>query len=391
MLNNDFSPWPSYSNEEIEAVTSVLKSNKVNYWTGDQSRNFESEFSKYSQCSKAIALANGTLALDLAWKAIGLGSGDEVIVTPRTFLATVSSIILAGGRPVFADVSLDSQNVTAETVAPLINKNTRAICCVHLAGWPCDMDKLTDLARSYNISVVEDCAQAHGAKYRDRSVGGLGDIGAWSFCQDKIMTTGGEGGMVTTNSDDLWASMWSFKDHGKNWNKVYRHEHPPGFRWLHDSFGTNWRITEMQSAIGLKQIGYMPEWHKARTKNAESILNCARACSGLRVPVVPAHVTHAYYKCYVFIRNDRLKAGWSRDRVLSEINECGVPCFSGSCSEVYLESAFNNTEYAPKERLKNAKALGEESIMFLVHPTLLQSEIDKTCDVLVKTMARCTL
>ena len=386
MLNTPFSPWPSYTQEEAEAVQRVLLSNKVNYWTGQEGREFEKEFAAYIGTDYAVALANGTLALDVAFKALGIAEGDEVIVTPRTFLASVSSIINAGAIPVFADVSPDTQNITPESIKAVLSPKTRAIVCVHLAGWPCDMDGIMQLADEHDLYVIEDCAQAHGAYYKGRAVGSIGHIGAWSFCQDKIMTTGGEGGMVTTNDESLWKKMWSYKDHGKSWDSVYEKQHPPGFRWLHDSFGTNWRMTELQSALGRIQTQRMPEWHKARLANANKIWNAARQLPGLRVPDIPDYITHAAYKCYVFVDPTVLKNGWNRDRIMNEIVARGVPAFSGSCSEVYLEKAFDNTPYRPKESLPVAKELGETSLMFLVHPTLTDAEIDKTVQVLVEVM-----
>ena len=386
MLNTPFSPWPSYTQEEAEAVQRVLLSNKVNYWTGQEGREFEKEFAAYIGTDYAVALANGTLALDVAFKALGIAEGDEVIVTPRTFLASVSSIINAGAIPVFADVSPDTQNITPESIKAVLSPKTRAIVCVHLAGWPCDMDGIMQLADEHDLYVIEDCAQAHGAYYKGRAVGSIGHIGAWSFCQDKIMTTGGEGGMVTTNDETLWKKMWSYKDHGKSWDSVYEKQHPPGFRWLHDSFGTNWRMTELQSALGRIQTQRMPEWHKARLANANKIWNAARQLPGLRVPDIPDYITHAAYKCYVFVDPTVLKNGWNRDRIMNEIVARGVPAFSGSCSEVYLEKAFDNTPYRPKEPLPIAKELGETSLMFLVHPTLTDAEIDKTVQVLVEVM-----
>ncbi len=360
----------------------VLLSNKVNYWTGRECREFEKEFARFSGTEYAVAVANGTVALDLALKGLGICKGDEVIVTSRTFLASVSSIVTAGATPVFVDVDHDSQNITAETVAPLITNRTRAIIAVHLAGWPCDMDALNELAGKHEISVIEDCAQAHGATYKGRPVGSLGHVAAWSFCQDKIMTTGGEGGMVTTNDRGLWSRMWSYKDHGKSWEAVYKREHPPGFRWLHESFGTNWRMTEMQAVIGRIQLKRMAEWHSRRLANAEQIWACARTLPGLRVPEVPEDIEHGAYKCYVFVEPGQLRDGWSRDRILNEIVAAGVPCFSGSCSEVYLEKAFDNTGFRPERPLPLAHELGQTSLMFLVHPTLTQAEVDKTCQVL---------
>ena len=387
MLNTPFSPWPSFTEEEGNAVKNVLLSNKVNYWTGTECRDFEKEFAKWSESHYAIALANGTVALDLALNALEIGAGDEVIVTPRTFLASASSIVNAGAKPVFAEVDADSQNITAETIAKVITPRTKAVICVHLAGWPCDMDPIMALAEKHHFYVIEDCAQAHGAKYKGRSVGSIGHIGAWSFCQDKIMTTGGEGGIVTTNDEQLWKKMWAFKDHGKSYDAVYHKEHAPGFRWLHETFGTNWRMTEMQAVIGRIQLQRMPEWHHARLKNATQIWETARQLPALRVPELPAEITHAAYKCYCFVRPEQLKEGWSRDRIIEAMIAKGVPAFSGSCSEVYLEKAFDNTDYRPASRLPVAKELGETSLMFMVHPTLTAEEIEKTCQVLVEVMA----
>lgn len=386
MLTSPFSPWPSFSEEEANAVRDVILSNKVNYWTGQECREFEKEFAAWAGSEYAIALANGTVALDLALQALGIGAGDEVVVTPRTFLASVSSIVNAGAIPIFADVDRESQNITAETIRAVLTPRTRAIICVHLAGWPCDMDPIMALAAEHDLKVIEDCAQAHGAHYKDRPVGSIGHASAWSFCQDKIMTTGGEGGMVTTNNRALWSRMWSIKDHGKSWEAVYERQHPPGFRWLHESFGTNWRMMEVQAVIGRIQLQRIQGWHAKRLANAERIWSSAQMLSGLRVPTVPVEVTHAAYKCYVFVEPITLKSGWDRDRILNEITARGVPCFSGSCSEVYLEKAFDDSGWRPIERLPVAKELGETSLMFLVHPTLTEAEVNKTCDVLAQVI-----
>lgn len=389
MLNLPFSPWPSYTCEEADVISNVLLSNKVNYWTGTECRDFESEFATWTGSEYAVALANGTVALDLALKALGIGKGDEVVVTSRTFLASVSSIVTSGGKPIFADVDLDSQNITAESISSVLSSRTKAIICVHLAGWPCDMDSIMALAEKHGLYVIEDCAQAHGALYKGTPVGSIGHVGAWSFCQDKIMTTGGEGGMVTTNDRELWSKMWSYKDHGKSWEAVYENKHPPGFRWLHESFGTNWRMTEMQGAIGRIQLKRMQQWHQLRRENAKKILETAKGFSNsLRAPQPPESIEHAWYKAYLFVRPEGLASGWNRDRIMDEINLLGVPCFSGSCSEVYLEKAFDDTELRPKERLPVAKELGATSLMFLVHPTLTQNETNKTVDVIQQVMRK---
>ena len=390
MLNTAFSPWPSFTVEEADAARAVLLSNKVNYWTGTECRNFETEFAAWCGTAHAVALANGTLALDAALKALGIGPGDEVVVTPRTFMASISCVVTAGATPVFADVDPDSGNLTAATIAAVLTPRTRAVIVVHLAGWPCDMDPIMALADQHGLKVIEDCAQAHGARYKGRSVGCMGHVGAWSFCQDKIMTTGGEGGMVTTNDAALWRSMWSYKDHGKSYAAVYERQHPPGYRWLCDSFGTNWRMLEMQAAIGRIQLRRMHGWTAQRSAHAAALRQALLPFAGpggvLHLPMPPSHSEHACYKFYAYVRPQQLAPGWSRDRIIEAITAEGVPCYQGSCSEVYLEKAFDDTGWRPAERLPVARQLGETSLMLLVHPTLTPAEIDQTCQVLVRVL-----
>ncbi len=401
MLNSPFAPWPSFTQEEADAVSRVLLSNKVNYWTGTEGREFEKEFAAFAGTDHAIAVGNGTLALDLAFQGLSIGAHyggsaeDEVIVTSRSFMASASSIVNAGARPVFADVGLDSQNIEPDTVAPKVTKNTRAILCVHLAGWACDMDGLRDLIGTRDIKLIEDCAQAHGTLYKGRPVGGIGDVGAWSFCQDKIMTTGGEGGMVTCNDPDLWKKMWAFKDHGKSYDAVYNRQHPPGFRWVHESIGTNWRMTEMQSAIGRIQLREMPDWAAKRTEHAQILVDALAPFSAIRQPKLDRHGSagrgdcrHAWYKFYTFIRPENLREGWTRDRIVAEISVAGVPCMQGSCSEMYLEKAFDGLNVRPKGGLPNAISLGETSMMFVVHPTLTAENMAKAADVIGDVLRR---
>lgn len=386
MLDTAFSPWPCYTEEEIRAVAGVLASNRVNYWTGTQCKSFEREFASWTGAGHAIAVANGTVAIEMALRSAGIGDGDEVIVTPRSFIASASAVVNVGGIPVFADVDRDSQNLKADEVIKVVTRRTRAIVCVHLAGWPCEMDELSAIASEFGLHVVEDCAQATGARYKGRSVGTIGDIGAWSFCQDKIITTCGDGGMVTTGNRELWSRMWSYKEHGKSYDAVHHQEHAPGYRWLHTSFGTNFRMTEVQAAVGRVQVARMPEWHAARARNAARLNEASLRAPGLRVPSVPDHCEHAWYRYYAFLEPERLKAGWNRDRVIREIGAKGVPCYSGSCPEIYLEKAFDNSGFRPGKRLAVAKELGETSLMFLVHPTLKEAEIDKTCEVIGDVM-----
>ena len=378
-----FAPWPYFEADEIDAVTRVLQSGKVNYWTGEEGRRFEEEFAARAGCGYGVAVANGTVALELALHALGIGPGDEVIVPSRTFIASASCAVMRGAKPVVADVDPNSQNLTAETIRPLLTTRTKAIVAVHLAGWPCDMDPIVTLAREQGLKVIEDCAQCHGATYKGRPVGSLGDVGAFSFCQDKIMTTGGEGGMVTTNGKAVWEKAWSYKDHGKSHEAVYNREHPPGFRWLHESFGTNWRLTEFQSALGRSLLRKLPQMVEVRRRNAAILTQGFAQHDALRVPQPPSHIGHSYYKYYAFVRPEKLREGWTRDRILSAIVAEGIPCFTGSCSEIYLEKAFT-PELRPEECLTVAKELGDTSLMFLVHPTLSEKDMLDTCDAVEK-------
>jgi dTDP-4-amino-4,6-dideoxygalactose transaminase len=384
-----FSPWPFFAAEEIEATVAVLRSGKVNYWTGQEGRLFEAEFAQYVGTRHAICVANGTVALELALQALDIGPGDEVITTSRTFIASASCVVMRGARPVCVDVDRDTQNITAETIRKAITPRSKAIIAVHLAGWPCDMDPILQLAEDHGLSVIEDCAQAHGATYKGKQVGSLGHIAAFSFCQDKILTTGGEGGMLTTNDEHLWDRAWSYKDHGKSYDAVFRRQHPAGFRWLHESFGTNWRLTEMQSALGRVILRKLPDWVTSRRNHAAHLTQCFRSLPALRVTEPSAHFGHSYYKYYTFVRPERLSQGWNRDRILSEITSAGIPCFSGSCSEIYLEKAFP-PQLRPSNSLPVARELGETSLMFLVHPTLLDAHIEMTCEVVRRVLERAT-
>lgn len=384
-------PWPYFAEDEIQAVEKVLRSGKVNYWTGQECREFEKEFAAFVGAKYAIAMANGTVTLEAALRALGVGPGDEVITTPRTFMASASCIVMCGATPIFADVDRESQNITAETIAKKITAKTKAIIPVHLAGWPCEMDKIMALAQKHKLWVIEDCAQAHGAAYKGKKVGAWGHIASFSFCQDKIMTTGGEGGMVTTDDKALWEKMWSLKDHGKDYDVVYHRQHAPGFRWLHEHFGTNWRMTEMQAAIGRKQLEKLPSWLEKRRHFAQMLSEAFREQPALQVPDVPADIYHASYKYYVFVRPEQLQAGWDRDRVMQAVAEQGVPCFSGSCGEIYLENCFEKYGLRPAERLPTAQALGETSLLFLIHPTLTEKDMQKAIAAVNKVLEAATL
>jgi len=378
--------WPHFDQGDIDEVSRILASGKVNYWTGHHGKAFEQEFADYVGTRHAIAVANGTLALDLALLTLDLQPDDEVIVTPRTFIASASSVINAGAKPVFADVDASSQNLSADTIGAVITSKTKAVICVHLGGMPCDMDPIMEVADQHGLAVIEDCAQAHGARYKGRSVGSIGHVGCWSFCQDKIMSTAGEGGMVTTNDSVAYERMWSFKDHGKSRKKMMAPADKPGFRWVHDSIGTNWRLTEIQSAIGRRQLRKLDQWQQRRVEIASEIWNAAGRWDALRVldfDVQDFH--HAAYRAYLFVRPERLAEGWSRDRIMMELNRLSVPTFVGSCGEVYREKAF---ACAPLVSLPNAKELFETSLCLQVHPTLIDEDVGYMIDSLHSVMAQ---
>ena len=366
--------WPQYTEAEIAAVTAVLESGRVNYWTGNEVRSFEQEFAEWCGVSHAIALANGTVALELALRAVDVQPDDEVIVTPRSFLASATSPLLIGAKPVFVDLDANTQAISAESIRKAITPNTKAVIVVHLAGLPADMDPIMEVAKAHGIKVIEDCAQAHGAKYKGRSVGSIGDVGAWSFCQDKIMTTGGEGGMITTNAHDVWESAWSYKDHGKSYDDVHSKGHPPGFRWLHNELGNNYRLTEMQAAIGRIQLREMDGTLSKRTRVAGRYCNIFNDYEWVRLQRVDDDVVHAYYRYYIFLSLDQLPPSWTRDRIMTALNDRGVPCLQGACRNIAEERLFENIPHTVHP-LPVAEVLGESSLMFLVHPTLTERDL----------------
>ncbi len=393
--------WPRNEADELDAVQRVLASGQVNYWNGDEGRCFEREFAAFHDSPHGVVCANGTVALELALRAVGVGAGDEVVVTPRSFMATASSVVMVGAQPVFADVEPESGNVTPETVSAALSPRTRAILPVHLAGWPCDLPGLRALADAHELALVEDCAQAHGARLDGHAVGCVGDAAAFSFCTDKIISTGGEGGMVLCRDEAVRRRVWSLKDHGRGWDAVYNREHPPGFRWLNESFGTNGRLTEMQSAIGRVQLGKLPQWLAARRRNAGVLIERLADVPGLRVPLPGEGIEHAWYKLYAFLRPEELAEGWHQDAVIAAIRAEGVPCLHGGCSEIYLEQAFHQPEgvralgpdgvvLGPENRLPVARELGETSLMLPVDHTLSADDMARIADGVVAVMRAAT-
>lgn len=385
-----FPKWPFFDEEQLRAAGDVLTSGRVNYWTGDEGRSFEAEYAEYVGVRHAIALSNGTVALELALRAIGVVPGDEVIVPARTFIATASAVVAVGATPVVADIDADSGGLTAETIAACITPRTSAVVVVHLGGWPCDMDSITALTRARGLRLVEDCAQAHGATWAGRPVGSFGDAAAFSFCNDKIITTAGEGGMLLTDDEAIWKRAWEYKDHGKDFEST-RASGAGGtgsFRWVHRSFGSNYRLTEVQSAIGRIQLKRLDEWTARRGENAATLHQGLLGTPGLRLVTPPPMARHAWYRYYVYVEPDSLMEGWTRDRIVNEVVESGVPCQVGSCSEIYREQAFIDAGFAPTAPLPNAARSQRTSIALLVHPTLEKRHMMRATDVLHEVMTR---
>lgn len=383
-----FPPWPAFDNEMVAVSSEVLRSGRVNYWTGEHGRSLEQELADYVGRAHALVLSNGTVAIELALRALGVGEGDEVIVPSRTFIATASAVVAVGARPVVADVDPDTQGLSASTVAACLTDRARAVVPVHLGGCPVDWDPLQRLADEHHLWLIEDCAQAIGATYKGRPVGSLGHLAAFSFCQDKIVTTAGEGGALVLDDEQLYQTAWAYKDHGKSYQAVFERDHPPGFRWLHESFGSNFRLSEVQSAVGRVALRRLPLWLEDRRRNAEALSRLLGQHPALRVPELMPDVSHAWYRWYAFLRVDRLQPGWTRDRVVTEVVARGIPCFSGSCGEIYREAAFE--PYRPAAPLAVASALEESSMALLVHPTAGVDDMSRAARAVLDVLSRAT-
>jgi dTDP-4-amino-4,6-dideoxygalactose transaminase len=376
------SRWPVYEEDEIAAVAEVLRSGRVNaLHHGERCRAFEKAFASFCEMPQALSVANGTIGLELALRTLGIGPGDEVVVPARSFVASAGCVVMCGAKPVFADVDPVSQNVTAATIAQVLTSRTRAIIVVHLGGFPCPMDEIGILAEQSQLYLIEDCAQAHGATYRGRPVGSFGDAAVFSFCTDKIMSTGGEGGMLLLRERAQWERAWSISNHGKNFATANA---PAGtsFRWVHDDFGSNHRMTELQAAIGLRQLAKLPGWIVERRRNAGILLKMLGGLEGLQTVHPAAETGHSYYTFYAFTVPDRLAPNWTRDRIIAEATAAGLPCQSGSCPEIYREQSFRRAGYTPPRRLPVARMLGRTSLKLPVDQTLTGEEMETMGEIL---------
>jgi dTDP-4-amino-4,6-dideoxygalactose transaminase len=361
-----------YSNKQIDSVIKVLKKNKTNYWTGSEGRKFEKEFSNYHNTKYSVTVSNGSIALEIALKALNLKKNTKVIVTPRSFVISASCVVNLGLKPTFADVD-NNGNLSIDGIEKVFDKNVKAIIVVHLNGLPCDLDPILKFVKKKKIYLIEDCSQAHGAVYKNKRVGSFGHISTWSFCQDKIISTGGEGGMISTNNKKLWLKCWSIKDHGKNYKSVFYKKHKTGFKWLHDEIGSNYRLTEMQAAIGRVQLRSLNKLIKKRNLIAKLYLhelkdfytkfNILKKPNFLYIKKNTS-IKHAYYRLNFFINKNKIK----QTKLIEQLNDNNISCGVGSCPEIYREKVFKKLKSFSQSRLPNAKLLGETSITFPINP-----------------------
>ena len=354
--------YPNYNQKTLKRILEVLKSGRVNYWTGNECKEFEKEFSKYIGNRYAITLSNGSVALELALKALRLKKGDEIIVSPRSFIISASCVFNLGLKPIFADVD-ENGNLSIEGIKNSYNKKVKAIIVVHLNGLSCDMDPILNFVKKNKIFLIEDCSQAHGAIYKGNKVGSFGDISTWSFCQDKIISTGGEGGMISTNNKKLWLKLWSLKDHGKNYKSVFFKKHKTGFKWLHEDLGSNYRMTEMQAVIGREQLKSLDKQIKKRNLIANLYINGLKdyyikhdilkkpdfTYKNNSVKKINLYL-HAFYRLNLFINKNKV----NRNKLIQQLNKNKVSCGVGSCPEIYREKIFKKLKLHPKKRLLNA-------------------------------------
>ena len=372
--------YPYFDKYTLKKVERVLKSGRVNYWTGKECTNFEKEFSNYHNIKYSVAVFNGSVALEIVLKALNLKPTAAVIVTPRSFVISASCVLNMGLKPIFADVNLNG-NLNIVGIRKAYKPGVKAIIAVHLNGLSCDLDPIVQFAKEKKLYLIEDCSQAHGAIYKGKKVGSFGDIAIWSFCQDKIISTGGEGGMISTNNNKLWLKCWSIKDHGKNYNNVFYKKHKTGFRWLHDNLGSNYRMTEMQAAIGRMQLKTLDNQLKIRNAIANIYLNelkdyyqkyhllqkpdfKCQTCPFKQNEKKCNKCMHAFYRLNLFVNKNKIK----QNHLLQLINKKKINCSVGSCPEIYREKIFKKFKFYPKQRLTNAKLLGESSIMFPIDP-----------------------
>lgn len=379
--------WPNYSENEIKKVIRVIKSGKVNYVNGKLGKKFENLFSKWVKRKYSVALANGTVALELAIKSLKLPPKSEILVTARSFFSSASVIVRAGFVPKFLDVDLYTQNILIKDIKKKISKKTKAIICVHLAGNPCDMKNIINISKKYRLKIIEDCAQAHGARIDEKIVGSFGDVSAWSFCNDKIISTLGEGGMVSTNNKKIYNYINSYKDHGLSLKKKKNLNQK--FIYNKDFFGSNYRLTEVQSAIGIAQLLKINDTLKKRNYIAKKYIKIFEKFNNFfYFYKPPSNIKNSWYRFYVFIKKDLKNFQSIRDKIIYNLNKNGILCYYGACPEIYLENAFKNSNYRSKKRLYNCSILGKTSIALDINHTLSKKTININSKKIYKVLKK---
>jgi dTDP-4-amino-4,6-dideoxygalactose transaminase len=360
--------WPNYSRNLILKVNKVLKSGKINYTTGPYGKKFEKNFSKFVGNKYSVAICNGTVALEVAIKSLKLPKNSEIIVTARSFFSSAACIVNTGYTPIFADVDLSTQNISIENIKKKLSKKTKAIICVHLAGLPCEMNDISKLAKEKKLKIIEDCSQAHGASIDNRQVGRFSDVATWSFCNDKIISTLGEGGMISTNNKKIYNICKEYINHGTSNVQTKNSEK---FVYNKNSFGTNLRITEIQSIAGIEQLKDLKKIQKIREKISYNYFNIiSRYRNFINCYMPPKNIKSAWYRFYFFLNPSIKNCQKVRFKIIESLKKNDVKCFTGSCPEIYLEKAFKKSKYPNVNRLKNCKILGETSIALDVNHTL---------------------
>jgi dTDP-4-amino-4,6-dideoxygalactose transaminase len=340
-VTNELTGWPQFDDEAIKAVEDVLRSGKVNYWTGPKGMAFEEEFAAWQGSKFAVSTSSGTSALHAALSALGIGPGDEVIVPSYTFIASSFSIVQAGAVPRFADVNLDDHCLSVGSAEKLINKRTKAIMPVHLYGNVCDMDPILELARKHGLYVIEDNAEAFGGSYKGKRTGTLGHMAACSFCQNKTFTTGGEGGMVTTDDEELAWNARSFRDHGydvkERLNLLEMEQKLP---YIHNMVGWNYRMTEMQSAIGLAELERMDSWNMpARRRNAHVIMDAIKDLPQVKyMPIDTDERRNGWYVLAFSLDIENMDCDISQ--FVAAAGAEGAPCWKVFWPQCHTEKAF---------------------------------------------------
>lgn len=380
--------WPFYSNKIANSVKNTIKSGKVNYWTGNLCSKFEKNFSKFINIKYSCSISNASVGLEMALNALDIKKNDEVIVPSRTYITSASAILRVNAKPIFADIEKNSLNIDINSIKKNINRNTKAIICVHLAGYPCDMKNILKIAKKNNLKVIEDCSQAHGAMIKNRSVGSFGDISVWSFCNDKIISTGGEGGMIACNNKTIYKKIWSIKDCGRSYDKIRKKTTKVGYRWLYDSIGTNFRMTEMQAAIGIIQLKELKSYLIKRNKNAKILYNALKNINFIEFQNVDKKLYHAYYRFSILINNTKIKKNHSRDTILKQLINNKIPATVGVCPELYKEKVFHKFRKKHFDRYY-AKEVGKNIICFSVDPSISEQNMQSISHKIKRIMKNC--